>query len=195
MLTVGLTGGIGAGKSTVARIFSVLGVPVFTSDDAGKRILQDDNDVRAQVIEAFGGSMYPNGMVDRKALGALVFTDASALAKLNAIVHPAVRAAFKQWALEQKAPYVINEAAVLIESGGYEQLDRLIVVTAPEEVRIARVMARDGSSSDNVKARMRNQIAQDKAVGSAQHVIVNDNATLVIPQVLAVHAQLLQRAR
>ncbi|MFT3885406.1 MAG: dephospho-CoA kinase [Flavobacteriales bacterium] len=143
MLRVGLTGGIGSGKSVVARMFGVLGIPVFSSDEAGRHLLQDDADVRARVIAAFGTEVYPEGRIDRKALAGRVFNDGAALAKLNAIVHPAVRKAFSAWADAQQASYVVNEAAILIESGAAAHMDHLVVVSAPEGERLARVMKRD----------------------------------------------------
>lgn len=194
MLKVGLTGGIGSGKSTVAKVFEVLGIPVFVSDDAGKWLLQEDPGVRAQVIAAFGEGVYPGGRVDRHALGRLVFRDPERLARLNAIVHPAVRAAFAAWAREQDAPYVVNEAAVLIESGGHTAMDHLVVVTAPEADRIRRVMARDHVDAEHVRARLRNQLSETERTAHADTVIVNDGKAMVIPQVLALHERLLSLA-
>ncbi len=194
MIRVGLTGGIGSGKSTVARIFQVLGVPVFVADDAGRDILAYDLDVRKAVTDRFGAGTYPNGVVDRKALGGIVFNDADALKDLNAIVHPAVRAAFRKWALEQKSDYVVMEAAILAESEGYKAFDRLIVVTAPEDLRIQRVMARDNVDANAVQARMRNQVSEDVRLRIADFVVRNDDTQLVIPQVLSIHQELINLA-
>jgi dephospho-CoA kinase len=186
---------MGSGKSTVCSVFSVLGIPVFSSDDAGKRLLEDDPAVRGQVIKAFGDTPYADGLLDRKTLAALVFGDPVALAKLNAIVHPAVRQAFRDWARKQEAPYVINEAAVLVESGGHTELDHLIVVTAPEEERVARVMKRDGLTEGEVRQRLRNQTTDEARAAVAHSIIVNDGIQLVIPQVLAVHEALIKKAK
>ena len=194
MLKVGITGGIGSGKSTVCRMFTVLGIPVFSSDIESKRILAEDPEVRRALISAFGEQVFTNEVLDRNALGALVFNDRAALERLNAIVHPAVRKAFAQWAELQDALYVINEAAILLETGAYKQLDHLIVVAAPERQRIAWVMRRDGVSEEQVRARMRNQTDDETRNAAAHSMIVNDGKTLVIPQVLAVHEQLLQKA-
>lgn len=194
MLTVGVTGGIGSGKSTVCRMFAVLGIPVFSSDDEGKRLLAEDPDVRNALIDAFGDAVFMDGALDRKALGALVFNDRAALDRLNAIVHPAVRKAFARWAEAQDAPYVINEAAILVETGAYKQLDHLIVVDAPEQQRIAWVMRRDSATEEQVRARMRNQTDDATRNAAAHSVIVNDGKTLVIPQVLAVHQSLILKA-
>ncbi|HRQ83598.1 MAG TPA: dephospho-CoA kinase, partial [Flavobacteriales bacterium] len=127
MFTVGVAGGIGSGKSTVCRVFSVLGIPVFSSDDEGKRLLGEDDRLRAQLSAAFGEGVLAGGKLDRRALAARVFNNPAALQRLNAIVHPAVRNAFAAWAVAQHAPYVINEAAILVETGGHEQLDHLVV--------------------------------------------------------------------
>jgi dephospho-CoA kinase len=193
--TVGITGGMGSGKSTVCRVFEVLGIPVFSSDDAGRRLLQDDAAVRAQVVDAFGEGVYVDGTLDRKALAALVFGDPPSLARLNAIVHPAVRSAFRAWAEAQRSPYVINEAAILVESGGHAELDHLITIAAPEQERIARVIKRDGLTMGQVRQRLLNQITDEARASVADDIIVNDGVQLVIPQVLAMHETLIRNAR
>lgn len=195
MLKVGVTGSIGSGKSTVCRMFGVLGVPVFSSDEAGKHLLAEDVQVRAALIGAFGEAVFVDGVLDRKALGAHVFNDRAALQRLNAIVHPAVRSAFARWAEGQQAPYVINEAAILVETGSYKQLDHLIVVDAPEALRIGWVMQRDGVTEEQVRARMRNQTDDGTRNAAADSLIRNDGRSLVVPQVLAVHGELLRKAR
>ena len=195
MFTVGLTGGIGSGKTTVCRVFSVLGIPVFNSDEQGKLLLQDDPEVKAAVVQLFGSSVYPAGKLDRKALAQLVFNDPKALAGLNAIVHPAVRRAFKEWAESQQAPYVINEAAILVETGAYRNFDRLVTVAAPEEIRLARVVSRDRSSEEQVRQRMANQATEAERRDVAHAVIENDGHSMVLPQVLALHERLKQEAQ
>ncbi len=194
MLKVGLTGGIGSGKSTVARVFAVLGISVFNADEESKRLLQEDEVVRSAVISAFGEIVYPEGKLDRGALAAIVFRDAGALAKLNAIAHPAVRKRLGAWLDEQRSPYVLVEAALLVDTGWYRSMDQLIVVTAPEVVRIQRVMARDGVSEEQVRARLRNQVNDDVRLAAATSVIHNDGHELVIPQVLALHEQFIAQA-
>lgn len=195
MFTVGLTGGIGSGKTTVCRVFSVLGIPVFNSDEQAKLLLQDDPEVKAAVLQLFGSSVYPAGVLDRKALAQLVFNDPKALAGLNAIVHPAVRRAFQEWAESQQAPYVINEAAILVETGAYPSFDRLVTVEAPEDVRLARVMARDGSPEEQVRQRMSNQATEAQRREVAHAVIENDGYSMVLPQVLALHEKFNQEAQ
>lgn len=195
MFTVGLTGGIGSGKTTVCRVFSVLGIPVFNSDEQAKLLLQDDPEVKAAVLQLFGSSVYPAGVLDRKALAQLVFNDPKALAGLNAIVHPAVRRAFQEWAESQQAPYVINEAAILVETGAYPSFDRLVTVEAPEDVRLARVMARDGSPEEQVRQRMSNQATEAQRREVAYAVIENDGHSMVLLQVLALHEKFNQEAQ
>jgi dephospho-CoA kinase len=187
MLKVGLTGGIGSGKSLVARMFGVLGVPVFEADAAGRQLLAEDPAVRTAILERFGEAVLHEGRVDRKALAAVVFQDPQALADLNAIVHPAVRQAFRHWAEQQNAPYVLMEAAILAETGGHKAFDRVVVVSAPEPVRLKRVMVRDRVTEAEVKARMRNQASEEDRLAIADHIIVNNDQQLVIPQVLQVH--------
>jgi len=194
MFTVGVTGGIGSGKSTVCRVFGVLGIPVFDSDAEAKRLLGRDASVRRDVAEAFGADIYDGSRLDRAALAARVFNDPDALQRLNAIVHPAVRSAFEEWAARQQAPYVINEAAILVETRAWKRFGHLVVVSAPEDVRLARVMQRDGVSAQQVRARMRNQADDATREAAAGTIIVNDGHTLVIPQVLAAHEQILKFA-
>jgi dephospho-CoA kinase len=194
MLRIGLTGGIGSGKSTVARVFAVLGVPLFDADRAGRQLLNDDPAARAAVIEAFGDALYASGSLDRRALAAIVFTDPEKLARLNAIVHPAVRVRFASWAAEQQAPYVMMESAILAETGGHHAFDRIVLVDAPEAVRLRRVMLRDAVGEEEVRARMARQGTDAQRAAIAHHIIRNDDTELVVPQVLRVHEALLGEA-
>lgn len=194
MLKVGLTGGIGSGKSTVARVFNVLGVPVFEADTEAKRLMQDDPAVREAVIARFGPEVYPNGRLDRARLASIVFGDAEKISALNAIVHPAVRTAFAAWAKEQKGSYVLMEAALMAENDGHRAFDSVIHVSSPEELRIQRVIARDGSAEEEVRARMRHQASEEQRQLIAHFTIRNDDTELVIPQVLAIHEQLFNLA-
>ena len=161
MLKIGITGGIGAGKSTVAGIFKVLGVPVFDADVTAKNILNSDPELREQVAAAFGSETYKNGLLDRKYLATLVFNNPDQLAKLNALVHPATIKAANAWTKhweEQGSPYIVKEAALLFEAGTNVGLDSIIGVTAPQDLRIARVMARDNITREEVLKRMQHQI-------------------------------------
>ncbi len=195
MIRVGLTGGIGSGKSLVGRIFKTLGIPVFEADVEAKRLMEEDPALRSAIIQRFGEHVYPSGMLDRKALAGMVFNDPSALKDLNALVHPAVRLHFDRWAREQRAPYGIMEAALLAETGGHDRFDRTVVVSAPEELRVKRVMERDGVEEEAVRARMRNQASDSERSKIADFTIINDEEQLVIPQVLKIHEQLLALAR
>ena len=172
----------------------MLGVPVFEADTVGRELLSEDSAVKEAVVQRFGNSILKDGAIDRKALAAIVFTDSAALADLNAIIHPAVRAAYLRWNADQKAPYTLFEAAILDRSGSRSLLDGIIVVSAPEALRIQRVMQRDGVPEADVRARMRNQSSEEALLKVADHVVVNDDQQLVIPQVLALHEALLQQA-
>ena len=194
MFKVGLTGGIGSGKSTVARVFGVLGIPVFNADEESKRLLREDDGVKSAVIAEFGAGIYPGGELDRAALASIVFNDPGALAKLNAIAHPAVRKQLGRWVDEQRSPYVLVEAALMVDTGWYRSMDQLLVVSAPETERVKRVMARDGVTAEQVLARIRNQVAEEQRLAVADQVIQNDGTVLVIPQVLALHGMLIARA-
>jgi len=194
MIRVGLTGGIGSGKSTVASVLRVLEVPVFDADGAGKELLANDAALRDAVKNRFGDGIYGSGALDRNALAAIVFADKQALNDLNSIVHPAVYLAFQQWTVEQKTPYVVMEAAILTETGGHAAFDRIIVVSATEALRIQRVMRRDGVGEEAVRARLLNQTSEEERLRIAHHVIHNDDTQLVIPQVLAIHEELLNYA-
>jgi dephospho-CoA kinase len=194
MLRVGLTGGIGSGKSIMARVFGLLGVPVFEADVAARELMHHDAGLRAQVMERFGDHLYPGGKLDRKGLAAVVFSDVTALADLNAMVHPVVRRAFRTWMEGQEGSYALMEAAILAESGGHQAMDQVVVVSAPEDLRVRRVMDRDGVTEDEVCARMRNQASEEQRLAIAQHVILNDDTRLVIPQVIAIHKALCRLA-
>ncbi|MEB0263656.1 MULTISPECIES: dephospho-CoA kinase [unclassified Mucilaginibacter] len=189
MFKVGITGNIGSGKTTVCKIFEVLGIPVFYADDAAKDVMVTDAELIAGIKQTFGNEAYfEDGMLNRKHIAGIVFNDKEQLAKLNALVHPAVFRAFDKWVLNQKeAPYVLKEAAILFESGSYKKCDRAIMVTAPLELRIKRVTQRNGITADEVKARNDRQFTEEKKLALANDVIKNDDTQLVIPQVLKLH--------
>ncbi len=192
MLKIGITGGIGAGKSTVAGIFKVLGVPVFDADATAKNILNTDPVLRDQIAATFGSETYKNGLLDKKYLATLVFNNPDQLAKLNALVHPATIKAADAWAKrceEQGSAYIVKEAALLFEAGTNIGLDFIIGVTAPEDLRIARVMARDHVTREEVLKRMQHQIDDTKKMERCNIVIDNNEKALLIPQVLALRQQ------
>ena len=192
MLKIGITGSIGAGKSTVAGIFKVLGIPVFDADATAKNILNTDSVLREQIAATFGSETYKNGLLDRKYLATLVFNNPNQLAKLNALVHPASIEAANIWAKhweEQGCPYILKEAALLFEAGTNVGLDFIIGVTAPVEMRIARVMERDHVTREEVLSRMRHQLEDTQKMKRCTIVLDNNEKELLIPQVLALHQQ------
>lgn len=196
MIKVGLTGGIGSGKTTVAMVFSILGIPVFSADEEGKRLMAEDARLSAAIKDAFGDDIYSspgNGSsrLDRKKLAGIVFNNQDKLNELNALVHPAVIEAFDSWAGQQDSAYVIKESALLFESDAWKHSDLTIVVIAPEEERIRRVMKRDGVSRGKVASRMKHQLSDEEKIKRADFVIKNDNKSLMIPQALAIHRLLL----
>jgi dephospho-CoA kinase len=184
MKKIGLTGGIGSGKSTVAAIFKTLGIPVFNADSVAKQIMETDATVIAAVIAQFGENAYINGKLSRAYIANIVFNDVYQLELLNCITHPATICAFEHWALQQQAPYVIKEAALLFEAGSAAGLDAIIGVTAPNALRIQRVMHRDNISRDMVLQRMDKQIIDVIKMRLCDYVITNDDQQLLIPQVL-----------
>lgn len=194
-LRVGITGGIGSGKTTVCRIFEALGVPVYDADYWAKWLIVHDLEVRTAIVGLFGAEAYlPDGAYNRPFVAAIVFENPEKLAALNAAVHPAVERHSRAWHEQQARagyPYTLKEAALMVESGSHRFLDALIVVTAPEEIRIRRVMERDGISEATVRARLRNQMPEAEKEALADFLIVNDGKHLIIPQVWVVHRSLL----
>ncbi|MCX6182153.1 MAG: dephospho-CoA kinase [Bacteroidetes bacterium] len=191
-LQIGLTGGIGSGKSTVAKIFSTIGIPVYYADDRSKFILQSDSSAKEKIVKEWGATVLDSkGSIDKKALAALVFSQPEEHKKLNAILHPLVAEDYRLWLQQQHdVPYVVKEAAILIESGSYKNCDKIIMVVAPESVAISRVIARDGISAEQVKQRIANQMPVDEKVKWAHFIVRNDNHEMLIPQVLEIHHNL-----
>jgi dephospho-CoA kinase len=181
---IGLTGGIGSGKSVVAKIFSTLGIPVFNADESAKQIMQTSPEIKAKLIEQFGSSIYDASGLQKEKLAAIVFNDPFQLQLLNAIVHPVTIQAAKDWAANQTSPYVIKEAALIFESAAADGLFKVIGVTAPLSLRIQRVMQRDGVSKEQVEARMQHQISDTIKMRLCDFVIDNNNQQMLIPQVL-----------
>ena len=192
MLKIGITGGIGSGKSTVAKIFELLGIPVYYADAAAKDIMNRDPELKAQVQQHFGADMYDEqGQLIRQKLGAIVFNDQEKLQLLNSLVHPATIRDSEQWSNRQTSPYVLKEAALLFESEAFHYLDKIIGVSAPQHLRIHRVMQRDKVNRNDVLARMNKQMDESIKMRLCDYVIYNDEQQMVIPQVLALHEQLL----
>lgn len=193
MLKVGLTGSIGSGKSTMARYFQVLGIPVYIADVEAKKFLSDAEVTRLIVEMAGTDVLFADGSIDRRKLAAVVFNDPGKLAELNGIIHPRVRQHFYRWVDEQRdVPYIIQEAAVLFESGFYTMFDKIITVAAPEEERISRVMRRDGATREEVLARMDNQWPEEEKILKSDFVIINGDNDLAIPQVNEIHLKLVE---
>ena len=193
-LKIGLTGGIGSGKSTVAKIFELLNVPVYYADAASKRLYHTDKDLMASLKKHFGEDIYTNEQLNRTKLAAIVFSDHTKLELLNSLVHPPTIRDAEEWIKRQTTPYVIKEAALLFESGSVAGLDYVIGVYAPPHLRIKRVMDRDGSTREDVQNRMTKQIDESIKMRLCDFVISNNEQELVIPQVLALRRQLLQLA-
>ncbi len=190
MIVVGLTGGIGSGKSTIAKAFAALGIAVFNSDEQAKALIATDAQVKERIIAAFGEEAYQNGEYNRAYIAQIVFNNSEKLAILNGIVHPALAEYFKQWAKEQTSPYVLKEAAILFESGSYKDCDYIITVTAPEEVRIARVMARDHCTEAQVRARMAQQWSDAQRIALSDAVIENIDLERAKEQVKRINDEL-----
>lgn len=187
VLKIGLTGGIGSGKSTVAKIFSILGIPVFYADTAARLVMNEDAELKQKIKQTFGEAAYQNEILARKYIADIVFNDPFKLEQLNAMVHPATIAMAEKWMQQQTTPYVIKEAALFFEAGSTEGLDYVIGVYAPQHLRIRRVMHRDNVTREEVFARMSRQINEEMKMRLCDFVIVNDEQQLVIPQVLQLH--------
>jgi dephospho-CoA kinase len=172
---IGLTGGIGSGKTTIANYFSELGVPVYIADDGAKKIMQSENIIN-EIKKVFGESLFENNILNRAKLAEIVFNDKDKLTQLNEIVHPAVKNDFEVWLLQHKNyEYIIYEAAILFESGRYKECDLIITVTAPAEIRIERVLKRDNTTRDQVLSRMQMQWNDENRISRSNFVINNDN--------------------
>jgi len=194
MFRVGITGGIGSGKTTICQVFETLGIPVFYADKAGKYVLEQDPEVIESVKEIFGAEVYENGVLNRERVAAIVFKSPELLQDLNAVVHPAVIRLGKEWMEQQASPYVLKEAAIFFESGSYQEMDVMIGVFAPVKTRILRVMERDKVPQEKVSERMSYQMDEDEKMSRCDFVITNDDMQAVLPQILKIHELLLEKA-
>lgn len=185
MIKVGITGGIGSGKSTVAHFYELMGYPVYHADRQAKNIANSKAEVKKQLVATFGEHIY-NKELNRAALAKIVFSNESALKKLNAIIHPAVERDFENWCKKQKTPLVFKEAAILFESGTDTSVDKIICVTAPKELRIARVMKRDKTNPQEVKARISKQWAEERKAQLSDFILLADDKEPLIPQLIKV---------
>jgi len=191
--TIGLTGGIGAGKSLVSKVFSILKIPVYNADEAGRRLLDNNSDVIMKVMALFGKNAYQNGHADRAFIASVVFQDSEKLKALNAIIHPEVKVDFKRWfdARKEKHSYCLREAAILFESESNLDCNLVISVSAPLDIRIDRVMKRDQINREQVLARISKQITQEEKDKMSDFVIYNDGERSVIRQVMTMHQSLI----
>lgn len=194
MITVGLTGGIGSGKTTVAKAFQALGIPIYIADDEAKLLMNTSKVIKRKLIALFGESAYKNNKLNRPYLAKIIFNDKSLLEQMNAIVHPKVGKHFEKWKKKQSAPYVIKEAAILFENGSYKNYDYIVTVTAPEKVRIERVIKRDNSNVEKIKAIIDNQWKDELKIRLSDFVIENTNIENTKLEVLKTHKKLLEIA-
>jgi dephospho-CoA kinase len=184
-LKIGITGGIGSGKTLVCSIFRLIGAEIFEADRVARELYSGDENVKLQLTELFGRGIYTaDGTINRQLLAAIIFSDRGALQKVNELIHPLVKAEFEKWALQKTGVYVLHEAAILFESGFYKLMDANILVTAPDELRIQRVIDRDRVSREDVLIRMQNQFQEEESLKLTDFVIRNDGSEFIIKQVL-----------
>lgn len=185
---IGITGGIGSGKSTVCNVFKLFNVPVFEADKVARELLNTHQKIKSELIHQFGSNIYTEkGTVNRKKLAEIIFNEKTQLKKINNLVHPVVRSEFEKWvAKHEHHPYVIHEAAILFESGFYKMMDYTILVSAPREQRVKWVMQRDGSNREQVEERMKNQMPEVEKQKLASVVLTNDNQQLLIPKIIEI---------
>ena len=195
MLKIGLTGGIGSGKSTVAKVFEILGIPVYKADDEAKRLMATHPDLIQQIKEHFTDEAYQDGQLNKSFLSSVVFNDKKQLELLNSLVHPFTIEDGKAWMQRQKTPYAVKEAALIFESGSQGDYDLIIGVYAPETLRIHRTIQRDKTDKDKVRSRMENQIKEELKMKLCDEVLINNEQQLLIPQIIALHEKLLVIAK
>jgi len=191
VLRVGLTGGIGSGKSTAAQIFEGLGIPVYYADIEAKRLMNEDAELISAITKSFGEQAYTDNILNRKYISSIVFSDPEKLEQLNAIVHPATKKDGENWMNRQTTPYAIHEAALIFEAKVSDRLDYVIGVSSPKGLRIKRAMQRDNVSHEEVLKRMNKQLDEEKKMSKCDFVLVNDEEHLLIPQVLELHEKLI----
>lgn len=193
-LKVGITGGIGSGKSTVCEVFEILGIPVYYADTEAKLMYTNNSDLKSEIITLFGEQIYPNGTFNRKSLSQIVFNNPDKLSQLNQIMHPLVATHYEEWISMQDAPYTLKEAALLIESKSYLSLDYVMMVSSPDDLRIQRVVERDQISRLEVEKRMASQLPQHEVRKHCNSELINDEKQLLIPQIIELHEKLLKLA-
>ena len=194
MMKLGVTGGIGSGKTSVCKVFGVLGIPLFSADQEARSVMEIDTSVILRLNAIAGKNLYVDGSLDRNEFARLIFNNKALLEKVNSVVHPAVYSRFREWEKKQDAPYVIFEAAILFESGGFNMVDRVITVVAPVEERIERVMLRNNMTRDQVLERISNQMSDSEKANRSDYVIDNSENAMIIPAVLDIHNDILKSA-
>lgn len=195
MLKIGLTGGLGSGKTTVAKIFASFGIPVFYADDAARKIMNEDEVLMQKIKNLFGEDAYKDDQLNRKYIADIVFNDAFKLDQLNALVHPHTIAAADKWMNKQSAPYVIKEAALMFEAGASTHLDYVIGVYAPQSLRVLRAMKRDNLSKEQILSRINKQIDEEIKMKLCDFVLINNEQQALLPQVLSIHEKFLSMMR
>jgi dephospho-CoA kinase len=190
-MKLGVTGGIGSGKTSVCRVFGVLGVPVFAADRVAKEIIDCNEDVKKEINLIAGKDLYINGTLDRMALASLIFNNQKLLEKVNSLVHPVVFEHFARWEKEQVAPYIIMEAAILFESGASRLVDKIATIIAPVEERLNRVIMRSKLSREQVMERMKNQMDDEARIRQSDYIIYNSENDMIIPAILKIHNDIL----
>ena len=188
---IGITGGIGSGKTSVCMIFETLGIPVYYADMQAKQLMNTDSELKASIKGYFGSGIYHDETLDRNKLAEIIFNDKAALEKVNSWVHPAVARDFGDWCNRQTSPYVLQEAAIIFESNLAHRFEKVILVTAPDPIRIKRVCARDQVAPETVRNRMKNQWSEEEKIPLANYIIYNDEEHLITPQVMEIHGRLL----
>lgn len=190
-MKLGVTGGIGSGKTCVCRVFNTLGIPVFSADHEARKIMDNDKGIIRRINSIAGKDLYINGSLDRVELATLIFNDNTLLDKVNSLIHPIVFEHFKKWEMEQTTPYVIVEAAILFESGASKLVDKIATVVAPIEERVDRVIRRNSLSREQVIERMRNQMDDDARIKLSDYVIHNSDNDMILPAILKIHEDIL----
>ena len=191
MKKIGITGSIGSGKTYVSKVFESLGIPVFNADNEAKKIMSCSFDLINSIKNEFGDDIYDKHSLNKRKLASIVFSDSKKLKKLNSLVHPFVKQEFLNWCKKQKSPYVIKEAAILFESNSYKELDSVICISAPKNLRIDRVKARDGSKDYEINNRIKNQFSQVEKENLSDYIIVNDEKELLLTQIISIHEKLI----
>ena len=191
MKKIGITGGIGSGKTYVASVFQSLGIPIFNADIQAKKLMTSSRKLIKLVKEEFGNDIYKDSDLNKEKLASIVFSDSDKLQKLNSLVHPIVKEEFNNWYKKQTSPYVIKEAAILFESNSHIGLDAVICVSAPLELRMKRLLNRDNYSEKEIKKRIENQISQEEKQKLSDYIIVNDEKELLLPKIIKIHKELL----